>query len=445
MSLLRFFFIIIFLLLPQQQALFAADPTYLVIGENVRWQGEILLSQPILVAAGVQLEIAPGTVISSLARENGIRVEGALLATGTEQQPISFNAPAGWVGIELVQSAIESHFAYVNFRSAATAISSSLSRFRIEHTQFQECDIAVLLHRQSIPTIEKSSFIGNRIAVDIEMRSQAVVRNNLFRDNKTAVQASHNSGGELSGNIFLNNEQGIRLQHLFLGLITDNRFEKNTLALLCDQTMESPQIINNEFIENQQGLVSMLASMPLVKNNRFSRNQQALVNNQLGNPRIEANLFSDNQIAIVSERRSAPQIELNQFVSNELALHCDYLSYPIVRQNNFTDTRMAVRLGDHQSADMEKQGKSQQDVQSFLSESGRQGKMAVFDPVTGVVDMRDNWWGLPAGSALAPLFYDRNQSEWVVDDTSGERYLRDLVEFSPWLKQPVANAGIQNQ
>jgi len=442
MPLLRAFFVIT-LVLFSFQPLFAAGPTYRVVGENQRWQDEIVLNQPILVAAGVQLEIAPGTTVRSISAENVIRVEGALLAKGTEHQPILFSAPAGWVGIELVQSSVASSFSHVQFRGAATAISSSLSRFQLEHASFQDCDIAVKLHRQSVPTIEYSTFVGNRIAVDLEMRSQLVLRNSRFRDNKIAVQASHNSGGELRDNVFQNNEQGIRLQHLFLGVISDNRFEKNVIALLCDQTMESPQITHNQFIENQQGLVSMLASQPLVKKNRFSKNRQALVNNQLGNSRVEENLFDDNQIAIVSERRSAPQIERNQFAGNDLALRCDYLSYPLVRQNNFTGNRLAIKLGDHQSADMEKQGKTQQEVQEFLAGSGRKGKMAIFLPATGVIDVRDNWWGgSPQDSTLKQLFYDRVQSQWVQDDNSGERYLRDLIEYTPWLKNPVVNAGI---
>lgn len=434
----------IFLLLIPLETLWAASPTYLVVGENQRWHGELLLEQPILVAAGVILEIAPGTSIRSASAEIGIRVEGAVLALGTEQEPINFVTPAGWVGVELTQSTIESRFVHVHFRSAATAISSTLSRFRIEHAQFEGCDIAVMLHRQTQPVIEQSTFVGNRIAVDIEMRSQAILRNNLFRDNKTAVQASHNSRGEIVGNRFIGNEQGLRIQHLFPGVVADNRFEKNNKALLCDQTMQSPHIRNNQFIANQQGLISLLASRPLVENNRFVANQQALVNNQLGSPRIEQNLFADNRIAVVSERRSAPQIELNHFDGNELALHCDYLSYPVVRQNNFTGNRLAVKLGEHQSADMEKQGKSQQEVQAFLAASGREGKMAVFPPASGVVDLHDNWWGTSLSAASAQAFlYDRQQSIWVLDETSGERYKRDRIEFSPWLEEPVDNAGIQ--
>lgn len=435
--------ILIFLLLTASP-LFALEPTYLVIGENTRWQGEVVLTQPILVAAGTVLEIAPGTKIRSESVDNKIRVEGALLATGTLQQPIVFSTPEKWVGVELTQSTAESRFDYVIFRSATTAISSVLSRFRITHAQFENCDIAVMLHRQSQPLIEETSFVGNRIAIDIEMRSQVVLRRNKFQGNKTAVLASHSSSGEIVANLFIDNELGVRLQHLFPGLIAENRFEKNNQALLCDQTMESPRILNNEFIDNQQGVVTLLASKPLVRNNRFSGNQQALVSNQLGSPRVQQNLFTDNRIAINSERRSAPQVELNLFAGNDLALHCDYLSYPLVKQNNFTQNGLAVKLGEHQSADMEKQGKSQREVQAFLAKSGREGKMAVFAPVSGVVDVRGNWWGEnDLDAALQDFFYDRAQSKWVLDDTSGERYLRDRIEFRPWLEAPVVNAGIE--
>jgi hypothetical protein len=116
----------------------------------------------------------------------------------------------------------------------------------------------------------------------------------------------------------------------------------------------------------------------------------------------------------------------------------------MIKQNNFSGNRLAVKLGEHQSADMESQGKSRQQVQAFLVESGRKGKMAVFSPVSGIVDLRDNWWGAsPIDTDTDALFYAQKQSRWVLDDSSGERYLRDRIEFIPWLKAPVANAGLE--
>lgn len=419
----------------------AAD--YLVLGENQQWQGEVDLARPILVAAGVELTIAPGTRITVATKEIVLRVEGSLQAIGSAARPIEFIAPEGWGGIDLCQTTEPNRLEYIRISAAAVGLSSSHSRFELKQASFRRCVTAIKSQRQSMSLIDNSEFVGNQIAVDIGLRSQVVLLANRFVDNMTAVMASHNSSGELRDNQFINNRQGVYLRHLFPGRLTGNLFEKNAAAILCDQTMASPQIVENRFVANQQGIVSLLASKPLLRRNFFHRNEYALVNSQLGSPHVEQNLFSDNIVAIKNERRSAPVIERNQFEKNKLALFCDYLSYPKVKQNNFIGNLLAVKLGDHQSSAMEGLGGSVEQMQKFLAESGRPGKMAVFDPASGVVDVSDNWWGKELDTAAPEIFFARRQNRWVLDDTTGERYLRDRIDFSPWLQQPVADAGIK--
>ncbi len=425
----------------------AAGPTYKVIGEDLLWQGAVELTQAVLVAAGAELTIAPGTLIQPQQADFEIRVEGAIQAQGSLVAPIRFRAPQGWRGVVLAQSDRESRFEQVFFSGAQTAISSSMSRFRVSQSRFEGCDTAIKLHRQSIPLVENSVFIDNRIAVAIEMRSQVMLNQNRFSGNETAILASHNSSGNILANDFSDNGTGVHLQHLFLGQLARNNFHQNERGIFCDQTMESPRIVENRFSDNRQAIVSLLASKPLIRNNFFSENQQALVNNQLGSPRVEQNLFVDNRIAIKSERRSAPVVKRNQFNKNHLALLCDYLSYPIVKQNNFEDNQLAVKLGEFQSADKEQQGVVPNGMEEYLQESGRQGKFAEYSAAAGAVDVRGNWWGRAANlnshNYRTALFYDREESQWVVDAASGRQFLRDRISFTPWLSEPVIGAGLE--
>lgn len=422
----------------------AADLTYRVIGDTELWQGEVELLQPILVADGAQLTIAPGTQIKIAEKELAIRVEGRLQAVGNAAQPIQFITPSGWHGIELYQSDGLSRFEHVQIGLAEVGLSSSLSRFEMKHCRFSQCATAIKLQRQTNPLIEATEFTANQIALDIGTRSQVVLHNSHFYSNAKAVMASHNSSGQLRGNHFIENQQAVHLQHLFPGEVSGNSFEKNVSAILCDQTMASPRIENNRFFANQQGVVCLLASKPQLRNNHFRNNVVALDNNQLGSPLVEGNLFELNGVAIKSERRSTPQIERNRFENNDLALFCDYLAYPVVKQNNFDGNLLAIKLGDHQSAQMEKLGTSEKQKQTFISETGRPGKLAVFNPAAGVVDVSDNWWGAELNDETAAIiFFDRQQDKWVLDDTTGERYLRDRISFDPWLQQPVADAGIE--
>jgi nitrous oxidase accessory protein NosD len=416
--------------------------TYRVIGEDSQWQGIIELSQPVLVAAGAELSITPGTRIRIATNEVVIRVEGSLQAVGNAAQPIQFETPKGWLGIELYQSEKLNRFEYVEIKAAEVGLTSSLSRFEMKQCRFRDCVTAIKLHRQTNPIIQQCEFSNNQLAIDIGTRSQVLLNGNRFVANTTAVMASHNSSGTLSGNLFADNQQGVHLQHLFPGAISGNRFEKNASAVLCDQTMASPLIVDNRFVENQQGVVCLLASKPQLKKNLFLKNDVALVNNQLGSPQVEQNVFQANTLAIKNERRSAPLIKRNRFEQNELALLCDYLSYPTVKQNNFIANALAVKLGDHQSSAMEQQGSGAGQAQKILAESGKPGKMAIFIPAAGVVDVSNNWWGKALTEASPDIFFARRQEKWVLDDTTGERYLRDQISFNPWLQQPVADAGI---
>lgn len=421
----------------------AADQTYLLIGENQRWQGSVELDRPVLVAVGVRLEIAPGTLIKVASKKAEIKVEGSLLALGLSGEPIRFEAPHGWTGIELFQSAELSRFEHVRIEGAESGIVSSLSRFEVKQSLFRGCNTAIKLDRQSDSLIVQSEFLNNQTAIDIGTRSHGVLRGNLFSGNDTAVVASHNSTGAVSDNNFVGNQQGVYLQHLFPGTLSGNSFEGNVTAIVCDQTMASPLIAENRFIGNGKGIVSLLASKPQVQSNLFRDNGIALVNNQLGSPVVEANLFVANRLAIKSERRSSPRVEQNQFEQNDLVLFCDYLSYPKVKQNNFISNTMAVKLGDHQSADMEKQGVTDGQLEKMLAASGRKGKRAVFHPAPGIVDVSLNWWDPQVEKSVAEYFFDRSQEKWVLDDTTGERYLRDEISYRPWLQYPVADAGIK--
>lgn len=434
-----YLFLVLLMLVGAAQA--AEEPQFLVDADQ-RWQGTVILDRPVLVGAAAQLEIAPGTLVKIKTKRAGIRVEGQLLARGSAELPIRFEVPDGWRGIELQQASRVSRFEFVRVTGAEVAIAASLSQFEVLQSDFRNCTTAIKLDRQAQVEILQSEFSGNQVAVDIGTRSQGTLQENRFADNASAVVASHNSSGILTDNRFVANQQAVYLQHLFPGSLTGNSFEGNEIAVVCDQTMASPVIGKNRFVGNAKGIVSLLASKPQVQNNLFRDNEIALFNNQLGSPLVKANLFAENRLAIMNERRSAPQITHNQFERNDLALLCDYLSYPVVKQNNFVGNTLAVKLGDHQSADMEQQGKSDSQMRKFIAESGRQGKGAVFEPASGVVDVSLNWWGGDGTTVAEPIFFDRTQEKWVVDEASGERFLRDVISFIPWLEQPVVDAGI---
>lgn len=419
--------------------------------EKIRWSGEIRLDAPLNVAKGVVLELAPGTVVRPSVPGARIVVHGAVQVLGTATQPVFFDAPAGWQGIELSETGMPSSFVFAEFKGADVAISSSRARFTVQHSRFRDCTVAVRLVRESFPLVEDSIFDGNQIGIASETKSVATIRRNLFRGHhKSAILASHGSRGTIEKNRFEQNVQGIAMLQNYPDTVLNNTFIGNQTAVYCHQTQDSPDITGNTFVENVLAVANVSFASPRIRNNTFVDNETAIHNDQLGAAQIRHNLFRGNKTAIYNYRKSHPVVENNLLEENGLALFCDYSSYPVVHRNNFRNNRMGVKLGIYQSGAWEKRFGGQIAAQQDAARKTRTPRK-----VEGVTEVRDavdvslNWWGddtakLKRAGAEGNLemFHDRMDQPAVVYEGFGpESYALDVIRYTPWLNAPVVDSG----
>lgn len=417
-----------------------------------RWSGHVELSGIVTVPPEATLTIKAGSRITTDSVEAKLNVRGQVLIEGSSEKPVLFVTPAGWKGIELMETQAKSSIRGAHFNAAETAISSYASNFEVIDSEFTDCDFGVRLLRESAPLIEGNTFLGGKIGVDNEMRSSPTIRNNRFENmEKTAVLASHNSRGPISNNQFIGNQQGVGLQQPYPDLIDANLFRENQVGLFCNQTQNTPQVVGNLFENNTVAMVNYSFAYPVVNNNVFIGNQTAIRNDQYGSPMLENNLLENNGIALHNYRKSNPQVFRNQFKNNELAMFCDYSSYPEVRDNNFLGNLQGVKLGIYQSADWEKRSGSRRLVMQEAQSRGSKNTMLEGAPTEFLdqVDVSGNWWGEDTSRLAAateetndPHFWDRFDQPTVVYEGFGDgAYALDLIVFSPPLAEPVQAAG----
>lgn len=419
---------------------------------HTRWSGKMEMAGMVTVPVGVTLTLEAGSRIQVATAEAKLIVRGRLLIEGTAANPVSFVTPPGWQGIELMETQEKSSLRNARFSSAAAAISSYASNFEVIDSEFVDCEFGVRLLRESAPLIEGNRFVGGGIGVANEMRSNPTIRNNYFEKlTQTGVLASHNSRGRISGNQFIGNKQGVGLQQPYPDMVDNNLFRSNELGLFCNQTKNTPEVVDNRFEENDNALVNYSFAYPLVRNNVFVRNKTAIRNDQYGSPKVENNLLENNGTALHNYRKSNPQVSHNLFSHNELAMFCDYSSYPQVRENNFIANQQGVKLGIYQSADWEKRSGSKRMVMQEAQARGSKNSMLEGAPTEFVdqVDVSGNWWGedtprLAGAGADAndPHFWDRHDQPTVVYEGFGDgAYALDLIIFSPPLAAPVTEVG----
>jgi len=422
------------------------------ITADTRWQGEVVLDEPVQVEPKARLTIAAGTVVRADRPELKLVVSGILVVEGSAERPVTFATPPGWEGIEFIEAPAGSAIRHARFSKAQSAVSMIATSPAIRDCEFRDGKVALRLLREAAPRIENNLFLGNEVGVDNEMRSAPVVRGNRFEGQTvSAIVASNNARGLIEKNRFERNTQGVGIVQPYPDPIRDNRFVANGTAIYCSQTKSTPQIVDNLFEKNDRGVVNFSFAYPAVEQNRFIDNREAIRNDQFGSALVSRNLIRGSETAIFLNRKSNARVVENRIEQNGLALFVDYSSYPTVHGNHFAANAMAVKLGIYQSADWEKRAGSKRLVQKEAAARKSQNPLLAQAPETfnDFVDVSGNWWGeltprlqAAGGDANLPFFHDRRDQPTVVYPGFGDgSYALDVIRYAPWLEAPPAVAG----
>ena len=248
------------------------------IKKNETWNGEIIITDYVVVNKGITLTIEPGTVISfknnrDYKNQNklGLEVYGTLKAIGTPGKQIIFTSDAkspqngDWAMIRLfgktksiIQYAII-EFAQqgVNMWQSDAAISHSIIRWNNWEGLYAES--------YSTPLIEYNRVYQNGYnGMAMEHFIQAVVRKNLFAKNGTHGLHIDASQALVENNIFLENgAAGISLDEAAIVTTVNNTKDKNNLAgLMCGEGENKLTAVGNKIIPNMLDIPDSLIRCP---------------------------------------------------------------------------------------------------------------------------------------------------------------------------------------
>jgi parallel beta-helix repeat protein len=278
--------------------------------EDTLWDGEILIDGILTVAAGVTLEIRPGSRVSFTRfdsngdgiGEHEIFSQGTIRVLGTEEEPVLFTSaeanprPGDWGAINMMVSEEENFLEHCNVEygyrgfhahyAKARLLNSTFSN-NVRGAQFQESQVVIeschfldnvngVQFRDSTVALRNSTISGSHwglrcVYSELEMTS-CLIENNLvnganIRDGKLKI----------SGNRIVGNRRGLYLQRS-QGQISGNDLSANSEhgIFLEDSKVE---VVDNRLVDNGRAGVRWLNSEGRLARNMIAENGvYALIN-----------------------------------------------------------------------------------------------------------------------------------------------------------------------
>lgn len=412
----------------------------------VTWSGLVNLDKPLVLTSKQVLRVLPGTLIRVAHADTTITIQGKLEVSGDVNLPVVFESPKGWKGLVLTKSKARNVIRCARFSGAEKAISVSESRLTIEDSRFENCQMAVAYMAESSGKVLGCQFRGGRNGLASDARSKVEIIRNLFVGfTGSALSLSRMALGNVEDCSFRQNATAIHITQQFPGKIKGNILTDNKVGVALRQTGATPTLVWNRFAGNDRAVEASQFSSPLVERCLFFQNYQAITMKQMSSPKVIANEFFDNGTALDVGWRSTPKVHNNQFEKNRLVLFCDYGSYPKVVNNNIVANELAVKLGDHQSAENILAPKNNDRANSQkrgVALGPRIDKRSAALPKP-FIDVSHNWWGenttLLANARKSDnlaLFWDRHDQPYTQGRAG--HFQRDIVQFLPVRFTPVA-------
>ncbi|MHB8789391.1 MAG: right-handed parallel beta-helix repeat-containing protein [Desulfobulbaceae bacterium] len=301
-----------------------------VIQGDAVWQGHLRVNGLVRVPSGSRLIILPGTLVEFSRKdsngdgigENGLMLQGVLLAKGTEQEPIFFRSaeeqprPGDW--------------------DAVNIINSDGARNLIEYCQFEDAYRGLHFHFANV-LVQQSVFRNSYRGVQFQ-ESTVELRHNLFRENISAIQA-RDSEILFRDNQVLDNIFGANFYRAHL-TIEENRFASN-LDFGLKVREGYPTVARNIFDHNRFGLMLSDTSYGSVAGNLMVENSESGMSVRKGiNLEVNNNFVQGNGLSGISLRDSTALVRGNH-ISEQGERGVGVISFQgQVTGNSFSNNRL---------------------------------------------------------------------------------------------------------
>jgi nitrous oxidase accessory protein NosD len=296
-------------------------------GDTV-WRGRVRIEGTLRIPEGARLLIAPGTVIEFSRKdtngdkigENGILIQGAVIAKGTPQAPIIFRSaektrqPGDWDSVNLMNSdKAENLFEHCIFEDAYRGLHFHYSTVKVSGARFSN-NFRGIQFQESAVEITGSEFTANRSGVQgrnslVSFTGNRLFENhqgvNFFRNNIT-FSANRVSGSrkeavriregiaDVSRNIISGNRFGLLLTDIYYGKVSGNLLANNSETGMAMRSVDNIEVSNNYLGKNGANGLNLQEARGEIKGNLLVFNSERGIGITSFTGRITGNSFAGN-------------------------------------------------------------------------------------------------------------------------------------------------------
>lgn len=298
-------------------------------GETV-WQGRIRVNGIIRIPEGARLVVLPGTIVEFSRKdtngdgigENGLLIQGRLVAKGTAGAPIFFRSAekrrqmGDWDAVNILNSdGSQNLIEYCQIEDAYRGLHFHFSNLLVNNTVFRN-NYRAIQFQESAVDIRNSWLYGNRSGIQgrdstIVFRANQVVDNydgaNFFRVHLTG-----------RGNSFCRNlKDGLRLRES-TAILTENLLAGNRFGLMVADTFQGSFSRNVISGNSEIGISLRNVDNLEVSGNFLTANGINGMNIQEARATVRGNLFAGNGERGIGIQSFAGSLSNNTFVANGL-------------------------------------------------------------------------------------------------------------------------------
>jgi hypothetical protein len=298
-------------------------------GDTV-WQGRIEVAGMIRVPEGGRLFILPGTIVEFVKKdttgtgigENGLLIQGRLIAKGTPDNPITFRSAekvksiGDWDSINIMNSAgaqnliehcrIENAYRGLHFHFSHVALYNSTLTNNYRGIQFQE----------SFVLLKGNRIYGNKSGVqgrdsDVTLTDNIISANtlgaNFFRTNLSArgnqITANAKEGlriregvSSLQENLVDGNRFGLLIADMFYGEYNRNSITNNLEVGMSLKNADNVDVVGNIVASNGINGLNIQESRANITGNQISDNGERGIGVQSFDGEMTGNNFIQNRL-----------------------------------------------------------------------------------------------------------------------------------------------------
>ncbi|MDT8335718.1 MAG: right-handed parallel beta-helix repeat-containing protein [Desulfurivibrionaceae bacterium] len=270
------------------------------------WKGRVLIDGQLRLPAEGRLVIMPGAIVEFTRRdtnrdgigENGLQIQGLIIAKGTPEKPIVFRSAAesprmgDWdainiMGSDLAQNLIEycrieNAYRGLHFHFANVAVNKTILRDNYRGAQFQESLVSITNSRfynnKSGLQTRDSEVIFNNNEIFANLNGANFFRLNLkgggnvFADNNREGLRIREGTSLLERNLFAGNRMGLLVADAVYGSFAANVMSGNLESGMLVRNSDHIEIVGNAIQTNARNGISVMDSRATIKGNLINAN-----------------------------------------------------------------------------------------------------------------------------------------------------------------------------